>query len=179
MNETLYKYVQESTAHRPSRDFIANFIFENQQLLPDLMEILLDVKDKNHHKACWISELIFEKHIDWISLIKNDDNYKNILQVKIQKEFKTTPDYLEIQHDIDIGYTMGVYLCLGKEIYHVDYRKALSYNDLKSFTKIREIYEEKGHILVHFASGTHKIKKKQNKWHANLRFTIFDTTFII
>lgn len=67
MNETLYKYVQESTAHRPSRDFITNFIFENQQLLPDLMEILLDVKDKNHHKACWISELIFEKHIDWLS----------------------------------------------------------------------------------------------------------------
>ena len=67
MNETLYKYVQESTAHRPSRDFIANFIFENPQLLPDLMEILLDIKDKNHHKACWISELIFEKHIDWLS----------------------------------------------------------------------------------------------------------------
>ena len=105
-------------------------------------------------------EAVFERHIDWISLIKNDDNYKNILQVKIQKEFKTTPDYLEIQHDIDIGYTMGVYLCLGKEIYQVDYRRAINYNELKSFTKIREIYEEKGHVLVHFASGTHKIKKK-------------------
>jgi dsRNA-specific ribonuclease len=105
-------------------------------------------------------ESVFERHIDWITLIKNDDNYKNILQVKIQKEFKTTPDYLEIQHDIDMGYTMGVYLCLGKEIYQADYTKVFSYGDLKSFTKIREIYEEKGHILVHFASGTHKIKKK-------------------
>ena len=105
-------------------------------------------------------EAVFEKHIDWISLIKNDDNYKNILQVKIQKEFKTTPDYLEIQHDIDMGYTMGVYLCIGKEIYQVDYRKAVNYSELKTFSKIREIYEEKGHILVHFASGTHKIKKK-------------------
>ena len=105
-------------------------------------------------------EAVFEKHIDWISLIKNDDNYKNILQVKIQKEFKTTPDYLEIQHDVDFGYTMGVYLCLGKEIYQIDYRKAINYSELKTFTKIREIYEEKGHILVHFASGTHKIKKK-------------------
>ena len=28
-------------------------------------------------------ENIFEAHIDWISLIQNDDNYKNILQVKI------------------------------------------------------------------------------------------------
>jgi dsRNA-specific ribonuclease len=29
-------------------------------------------------------ENVFEKHIDWIALIQNDDNYKNILQVKIQ-----------------------------------------------------------------------------------------------
>jgi dsRNA-specific ribonuclease len=105
-------------------------------------------------------EAVFERHIDWISLIKNDDNYKNILQVKIQKEFKTTPDYLEIQHDIETGYTMGVFLCLGKEIYQVDYRNAVNYSELKSFAKIREICDERGHILVHFASGTHKIKKK-------------------
>ncbi|MEX0597511.1 MAG: ribonuclease III domain-containing protein, partial [Candidatus Paceibacterota bacterium] len=43
-------------------------------------------------------EKIFETHVDWIELIKNDDNYKNILQVKIQKEFKTTPDYIELSH---------------------------------------------------------------------------------
>jgi dsRNA-specific ribonuclease len=30
-------------------------------------------------------ENVFERHIDWTNLIKNDDNYKNILQVKIQK----------------------------------------------------------------------------------------------
>lgn len=66
MNEILYKNVQESTAHRPSRDFICNLILENPEMLPDLMKILLDTKDKNHHKACWISELIFEKHIDWL-----------------------------------------------------------------------------------------------------------------
>ena len=28
-------------------------------------------------------ETVFEKHVDWINLIRNDDNYKNILQVKI------------------------------------------------------------------------------------------------
>ena len=28
-------------------------------------------------------ESVFEKHVDWINLIKNDDNFKNILQVKI------------------------------------------------------------------------------------------------
>lgn len=67
MNEILYKNIQNSTAHRLSRDFNSNFVIENSELLPDLMEILFDTKDKNHHKACWISELIFEKHIDWLS----------------------------------------------------------------------------------------------------------------
>ena len=33
-------------------------------------------------------ESIFEKHVNWVNLIKQDDNYKNILQVKIQKIFK-------------------------------------------------------------------------------------------
>ena len=67
MNEILYKNVQNSTAHRPSREFNANFVIENPEFLVDMMEILLDTKDKNHHKACWISELIFEKNIDWLS----------------------------------------------------------------------------------------------------------------
>ena len=33
-------------------------------------------------------ESIFDKHVDIVKLVKTDDNYKNILQVKIQKEFK-------------------------------------------------------------------------------------------
>ena len=33
-------------------------------------------------------ENIFEKHVDWVELIQNDYNYKNILQVKIQKNLK-------------------------------------------------------------------------------------------
>jgi dsRNA-specific ribonuclease len=32
-------------------------------------------------------ENVFEKHVDWTNLINNDDNYKNKLQVIIQKEF--------------------------------------------------------------------------------------------
>ena len=30
-------------------------------------------------------ENVFEKHVDWMKLISTDDNFKNILQVKIQK----------------------------------------------------------------------------------------------
>ena len=54
-------------------------------------------------------------------MIRNDDNYKNILQVRIQKEFKVTPDYLEVcMHNSETGYHMGVYLCLGQPIHSVN-----------------------------------------------------------
>ena len=105
-------------------------------------------------------ENVFNTHIDWVNLIKNDDNYKNILQVKIQKEFKTTPDYFEISHTADAGYTMGVYLCLGQQFYEADYQNAYLFSNLKSFSKIHSVVENESKIVVFFAQGTHKIKKK-------------------
>jgi hypothetical protein len=105
-------------------------------------------------------ENIFEKHIDWISLITNDDNYKNILQVKIQKEFKTTPDYIEISHDMDIGYEMGVYLCIGKLLHEFKTHEAVPFSRYGSFAAIQKSFTEKGYAFVFLGSGTHKIKKK-------------------
>ena len=55
-------------------------------------------------------ERVFEEHVNWIEMLQTDDNYKNILQVKIQKIFKTTPIYKEISEESDEGYHMGVYL---------------------------------------------------------------------
>ena len=49
-------------------------------------------------------ESILEKHVDWIQLINTDDNYKNKLQVLIQKEFKITPEYLQLNYDMAIFY---------------------------------------------------------------------------
>jgi len=105
-------------------------------------------------------ETIFEKHVDWIDLINNDDNYKNILQVKIQKEFKQTPDYLEIEHNMEFGYHMGVYLCLGQSIHEVSPSDALPFNKFNNFTKIHEYWKENKKLLVLLGQGTHKIKKK-------------------
>ena len=105
-------------------------------------------------------ESIFEKHVDWMSLIKNDDNYKNILQVKIQKEFKITPDYLEISHDPDEGYRMGVYICLGQEIYETSHESAIPFEKLINFANIHEYVEKFDKVLVFLGTGLHKIKKK-------------------
>jgi dsRNA-specific ribonuclease len=105
-------------------------------------------------------ESIFEKHVDWMKLINDDDNYKNILQVKIQKEFKDTPHYLEISHDDENGYEMGVYLCLGQKIHQVKRVDAIKFSSIKSFDKIQKIYEDEGKIFIYFAKGQHKIKRK-------------------
>ena len=103
---------------------------------------------------------IFETHIDWVALIQNDDNYKNILQVKIQKEFKVTPHYLEIEHDIDFGYKMGVYLCLGQHIYHLTHAHSIDIKRFKNFKSIHEYIDTHGKVLIYMGEGQHKIKRK-------------------
>jgi len=105
-------------------------------------------------------ETIFDKHVDWIKLLETDDNYKNILQVKIQKEFKVTPVYLTINNATDEGYTMGVYLCLGEAPHKLHPRNSKPFSYYNSFSKIHEEYAEEQFIFVFLGKGTHKIKKK-------------------
>ena len=106
-------------------------------------------------------ENVFEKHVDWINLIRNDDNYKNILQVRIQKEFKVTPDYLEMEeHNAETGYHMGVYLCLGQPIHAVHVKSATTIGSFQGFQQIHQTMCEHSKIFVNLGKGVHKIKKK-------------------
>ena len=106
-------------------------------------------------------ETVFEKHVDWISLIRNDDNFKNILQVKIQKEFKITPHYMEVvDHNSEIGYHMGVYLCLGQPVHSVNHEDSVSIHSFKSYVDIHQQTSKLGKIFVFLGEGKHKIKKK-------------------
>ena len=106
-------------------------------------------------------ENIFEKHINWIELIQNDDNYKNILQVKIQKEFKVTPHYLEIEHDLEQGYRMGVFLCLGQQVHNLTPSDAIHIESLKTFQEIQtHLNDHDGKVFLFLGEGLHKIKRK-------------------
>lgn len=106
-------------------------------------------------------ETVFEKHVDWINLIRNDDNYKNILQVRIQKEFKVTPDYMEVvEHNAEHGYNMGVYLCLGQPIHMVSPISALPIDRFPSFSNIHQHMSIHGKVFIFLGNGIHKIKKK-------------------
>jgi dsRNA-specific ribonuclease len=133
----------------------------------------IDVKDEHN----WFSDVfitgpgfqmaqifvenVYEQHVDWINLIKNDDNYKNILQVRIQKEFKVTPDYLEMcEHNPESGYHMGVYLCLGQPIHSVSVNHAKSLSEFDSFESIHQYMCHHGKVFINLGKGIHKIKKK-------------------
>ena len=126
-------------------------------------------------------ENIFEHHVDWTALIQNDDNYKNILQVKIQKEFKVTPHYLQILHDPDEGYKMGVYLCLGQPIHSVNIEDAIHINiftGLQSgFKAVQEhILQHDGKIFLFLGEGQHKIKRKAEQIACNEALTFLNLT---
>ena len=105
-------------------------------------------------------ENIFEQHVDWISLIKNDDNYKNKLQVKIQKEFKITPDYIEIDHDTELGYRMGVFICIGQSIHGMSHTSATPWSDFGNFQSVQSHLESNDTVFIFLAESQHKIKKK-------------------
>ena len=100
-------------------------------------------------------ESIFDKVVDWNEILENDDNFKNIFQVKIQKEFKKTPEYIILNHDEELRYTMGVFLSL-EDSHGKSPDSAIPFDKIKSFENIKKY----NHTFVYFASGTHKIKKK-------------------
>ena len=128
-------------------------------------------------------ENIFEKHVNWMDLIQNDENYKNILQVILQKAFQVTPVYKEINEwDEDEGYHMGVYLCLGKKEHEFqpnslfiknieEYRngETTAIDILKTMWAHRDEKYDDG-LVIFLSSSKHKIKKKAEQ--AACKFSI-------
>ena len=101
-------------------------------------------------------EYIYEHFVDWNEILETDDNFKNILQVKIQKEFKRTPHYIILTQDEDMRYHMGVFLCLTDNIHVLNPSSAKPFEEIKTFDQIRV----ETCPFVFLGSGTHKIKKK-------------------
>ncbi|WP_297333114.1 hypothetical protein [Flavobacterium sp.] len=72
MNSIFYNRVAASTAHRAIRDELSGMVLQDTTLLPCLMEIVLNTEDKNHHKACWIAELVFEANLQLLEPYLSD-----------------------------------------------------------------------------------------------------------
>ena len=115
-------------------------------------------RDGNGINYCRIFvENIFNDVVNWVEILENDDNYKNIFQEIIQKEFKCTPEYVMINLDDELRYTMGVYLCLGDKKIEPSDKNIIPSTKLKSFNDIKELNTP---AIIYFGSGKHKIKKK-------------------
>ncbi len=114
-------------------------------------------------------ENVFEKHIDWVKLISEDENYKNILQVYMQQEFKKTPDYIEdhLHNDstVDGGYTIVSVMCFGMEKHEITSIKqtGIPFTKFKSFAEIHQYLATHTRLLLVLGQGSHKIKKKASQ----------------
>lgn len=104
---------------------------------------------------------VFQKHIDWIKVITNENNFKKRFQEKIQKEFKLPPEYLILQNDIHHGYHVGVFLCIGFNIKNdnVHSDNALHIDTFSCIADIHEYVQTHKTIFLFISSGTHKLKQ--------------------
>jgi hypothetical protein len=55
---------------------------------------------------------------------------------------------------------MGVFLCLGQQVYNLNYINAIDIKQLKTFKQIHDYINENGKIFVFMGEGQHKIKRK-------------------
>lgn len=139
----------------------ALFLDKNKQIIHDEEHWFdnLFVTGPGFQVAQKFIENVFEKHVDWNKIIHEDTNYKNILQVKIQKHFKCTPIYMIIKEDDEFGYTMGVFLSINTPPERVNPNCAIFFDVLDIDTITKHIKKHNS-ILVKLGESTHKIKKK-------------------
>lgn len=105
-------------------------------------------------------ENVFDRHVNWSSIVHMQDNYKNTLQEFIQKRFRVTPLYMIL--DQSISFEMGVFILLGKTSNPSDLnpKNATAYSGLGSWEKVNDHYERYDFAFIFLAKASHKIKKK-------------------
>ena len=111
MEDSFYQKIANSTAHRPIRDLLSGMVLQDKNLLQTLMNTALNVSDKNHHKACWILELVFEAQITWLQdyidvfcntlpLYSNESAIRSIAKICLfaTEEQRKNPGFLNPAH---------------------------------------------------------------------------------
>jgi hypothetical protein len=68
MTGALYLKISASTAHKKSRHEMSEYVIKNTDYFFDVLQLCFKVTDKNHHKACWILELVALKKIALFTL---------------------------------------------------------------------------------------------------------------
>jgi hypothetical protein len=63
MKSDFYIKIENSSAYRKDREQNRNLALRNPDYLNEIIQLSLDLNDKNHHKAYWILELVCEKKL--------------------------------------------------------------------------------------------------------------------
>lgn len=105
-------------------------------------------------------ENVFATHVDWADILKNR-NYKQTLQILLQKAFFITPEYLKLSSEGDGEYRMAVYLCLGCNIHHLSPTEAETpetpFTSIDALTQY--VAQKGGKVFVKLGEGVNRKKK--------------------
>ena len=71
----LYQKLQQATSARASREELAQFVAQNPNLMPELFGIATDFKDKIHHKAAWIIDILSVSNPELFQKLMPEYNY--------------------------------------------------------------------------------------------------------
>lgn len=126
-------------------------------------------------------EQVFDKHINWANLLKNNENYKRPLQELLQCEFKVTPIPMEISYSVEKGYHMGIYLCIGQSVHNISTihpSQNLSYRQFHSFQEIHKYMALNHKIFVFLGEGYHKIKQTAEQFACKQAIEHLKTSYI-
>ena len=82
MNLELLQRIENSTAHRKSREDNAQYILNNPELFSELIKFAFNTSNKNHYKSCWVLELVLQEKIHLLTPFLDDfcnkiSNYTN------------------------------------------------------------------------------------------------------
>jgi dsRNA-specific ribonuclease len=107
---------------------------------------------------------IFEHYVDWSTMLQTDDNYKNLLQIKLQQYFRVTPVYIDVKKDC--FFKTGVFLIINCDK-NSNPNMAIDVCNFKSpngkiniSTIIEYVNSNDGIAFINLGNGEDRIKKK-------------------
>ena len=101
---------------------------------------------------------VFNTIVNWNAILHSIDNYKNILQLMVQKRWKTLPMYITLRSDP--SFEIGVFVRLGANDQILDPANATPFEEFGSVDGVDRHYARVGYAFVRLGSATHSVKKK-------------------
>ena len=109
-------------------------------------------------------KLLFEYYSSYIITVLHNTTVKPLI--------RPTPIYVEINnHNDEVGYHMGVYLCLGQHSHGLTHGESLPFSNFENFETIQNYVKENSKIYVFLGDSKHKIKKKAEQQACKIAIT--------